>query len=202
MSISPSIDYRTLFELYDPLANRPLRLRQKEYDWISAEQAGALFAGRLSKLEHPLRLYAYMGGQATDFLWSATALICISRRVVTLWKEHGFTGWGVYPVAVYDRKGESLSDYFGFAVTGPRIKRDRSRSEIVIKPPPVPGGKSHQVYKGLYFNEKEWDGSDFFLVGGAIVVTQSVRDACKRAKISGSLGIAVIPGISSTVSHK
>jgi hypothetical protein len=186
MSNLPPIDFRTLFELYDPIAKRPLRLTIKdEYDWISREQASALFTGRLSKLERPLRLDAYMGGQATDFLWCAlTSLVCISHRVVTLWKEHQFTGWSVYPVEVYGRKGERLPDYFGFAVTGPRLKRDRSRSEIVTKPSPVPGGKSWQVYKGLYFDEKEWDGSDFFLVEGSIVVTQAVRDVCTRAKIS------------------
>lgn len=186
MSNSPSIDFRTLFELDDPLANRPLRLTIKdEYDWLTVEQARALFAGRLSKLERPLRLDAYAGGQATDFLWSAfPPLVCISRRVVTLWEERGFTGWSVYPVEVYDRKGEQLPDYSGFAVTRPRLKRDRSRSEIITKPPPAPGGKSYQVYKGLYFDEQEWDGSNIFLVGGSIVVTQSVRDTCKKAKIS------------------
>lgn len=186
MFFSSLIDFANFFKLHDPLANRPLRLEIGEGKYCpTSEQRTALFRGKLRETEQPLRLYAYMGGQATDFLWTGLPpLVCVSERVVRLWREHKFTGWSVYPVEVYDRKGELLPDYLGFAVTGPSIKRDRSRSEIITKPPPTPTGKSYQVYKGLYFDEKEWDGSDFFLVGGAIVVTQPVRDACRRAKIS------------------
>lgn len=185
MSTFPSLDYSELFRLYDPLANRPLRLTTEEdSDWLSLEQAAALLKGEL-KLQHPLKLKGYMGGQPTDFLWSSLAsLVIISQRVIELLKSHAFTGWSAYPVEVYDRKGEPLLDYSGLAITGRAGKQDRSRSTIITKPAPVPGGKPYQVYKGFYFDERQWDGSDIFLVDSFKVVTQRVQRAFERAKVS------------------
>lgn len=184
MSTLPRLDYNDLFKLSDPLATRPLRLTPEGCsDWLSGEQAIALFKGELC-LEQPLKLRAYMGGQATDFLWCGlSAIRVVSERLVTLLQEHAFTGWATYPVEVYGRKGEALPGYYGFSVTGRGGERDRSRSQIITKPPPAPGGQSYQVYKGLYFDESGWDGSDIFLVWGGIVVTRPVREAFKRAKI-------------------
>jgi hypothetical protein len=58
-----------------------------------------------------------------------------------------------------------------------------SRSVPVTKPPPAPGGQPYQVYNGFYFDEREWDGSDIFLVHGFKVVTLPVRRALSRAGI-------------------
>lgn len=85
-----------------------------------------------------------------------------------------------------------LPEYFGFAVTGRGGESKRDRSEVVTKPPPVPGGKPYQVYKGLYFDESQWDGSDIFLVDAKIVVTKAVRDAFKQSKISNVLFTCLI----------
>lgn len=102
-----------------------------------------------------------------------------------LLRENKFTGWSTYPVEVYGRKGEYLPDYYGFAITSDAGKIDKSRSPIITKPPYVPGGKPPRVYKGVFFDERKWDGSDFFrLFASFIIVTRSVRDAFKRAKIS------------------
>jgi len=153
---------------------------------MTSEQAWKLFRGKF-KPEHPLRLSAYQGGQATDFLWTAfPPLVCISSRVVELLTEHRITGWATYPVEVYGREGEPLPGYHGFSVTGPECKRDRSRSQIIEKPPPSPRGQSYQVYKGLYFDESQWDGSDIFLVRpfGGIVVTEKVYKLFKRNRVS------------------
>lgn len=184
MSSSRELDFGEFFELYDPLANRPLRLTPDESsEWLK-QYASALFGGQIS-LDRPVRLKAYAGGQATDFLWADyIPLVCISCRTVELLEEHHFTGWATYPVVVYGRKGEPIEGYYGFAITGRAGDYDRSRSQIVTKPPPVPGGQARKVYKGLYFDESQWDGSDIFLVGGKNVVTRAVREAFKRAKIT------------------
>jgi len=185
MSTSTSLNYAELFELCDPLASRPLRLGTKGYsDWLAKEQASALFRGEL-KLQYPLQLGAYMGGQATDFLWSSlTPLLVVSQKVVGLLEECRLTGWATYPVEVYDRKGDRLEGYSGFAITGRAGKRNRSRSRIITKPAPAPGGRSREVYKGLYFDEGQWDGSDIFLVGGIKVVTRPLQQALKQAKVT------------------
>lgn len=183
MSTSAPPEPKIFHELHDPLASRPLRLSDKGYsDWLTKKQAIELFRGRL-KLDTPLRLGAYRGGQATDFLWSGLIpLVCISARVVELFRVNNITGWTTYPVEVFGRKGEPLPGYHGFAVTGSECRRDRSRSQILTKQA-VPGGEPFQVYKGLYFDESDWDGSDIFIVFNFIIVTEKVRRILKREKI-------------------
>ena len=185
MSTSAALDFSRFYELYDPIASRPLRLSPEGYsDWLSKDQAIDLFRGRLN-LDTPLRLGAYMGGQATDFLWSGLIpLVCISEQVSELLQLNGITGWSTYPVEVYGRKGEQLHSYHGFAVTGSECRRDRSRSEILTRQA-VQGGKPFEVYKGLYFFEEGWDGSDIFRVSssGGTVVTEEVYKLLKEAKV-------------------
>jgi hypothetical protein len=185
MSTLAILDYSKLYRLDDPLASRPLRLSDEGYsEWLTKGQAIELFRGRL-KLDTPLRLGAYRGGQAADFLWSGLIpLICISERVARLLRVNSITGWTTYPVEVYGRKGELLPGYHGFAVTGGECKRDRSRSEILTRQA-VPEGEPFQVYRGLYFDEADWDGSDIFLIRNhGIAVTQKVSNLLKKSRVT------------------
>lgn len=180
-------EYAELYRLSDPLGSRPLRLSDENFsDWLTSEQAWALFRGQL-RLTKPLRLGAYMGGHPSDFLWAGLShVVCVSHRVVESLIEDAVTGWSIYNVEVFGRKGEPLPGHHGFSVIGPECPLDRSRSQIVTKPPPAPGGKSYQVYRGLYLDESQWDGSDFFVVRpfGGIVVTEKVYRLFKRAKVT------------------
>ncbi len=108
----------------------------------------------------------------------------ISTRLMDLLMQHQVIGWSTYPVELFDRKGEPLTGYHGLAITGAVCKRDRSRSQIVENPPVVPTGKPYLVYKGLYFVESQWDGSDMFWVSpGGRVVTEKVYRLFKKHKI-------------------
>jgi hypothetical protein len=186
MSTSAALDFSRFYELYDPVASRPLRLSPEGYsDWLTTDQAIELFRGRL-RLDTPSRLGAYMGDQAMDFLWSGLIpLVCMLDRVVDILRTNNITGWSTYPVEVYGRKGELLFGYYGFAVTGSECRRDRSRSQVITKQA-VPGGKPFEVYKGLYFYEEGWDGSDIFIVRkyGGTVVTDKVYKILRRAKVT------------------
>lgn len=186
MSTSGRLDYNKMYRLNDPIASKPLRLSYEGYsDWLTKEQAIELFRGRLA-LDAALKLGAYMGGKATDFLWSGLVpLVCISNRVFELLRMNNITGWTTYPVEVYGRRGEPLPGYHGFAVTGSECRRDRSRSQVITKQA-VPGGKPFEVYKGLYFKEEDWDGSDIFRVSsyGGTIVTEKVYKILKRAKVT------------------
>ncbi|MDD5760082.1 MAG: hypothetical protein PHI06_13485 [Desulfobulbaceae bacterium] len=186
MSTSGRLDYNKMYRLNDPIASKPLRLSYEGYsDWLTKEQAIELFRGRLA-LNAPLKLGAYMGGKATDFLWSGLVpLVCISNRVFELLRMNNITGWTTYPVEVYGRRGEPLPGYHGFAVTGSECRRDRSRSQVITKQA-VPGGKPFEMYKGLYFKEEDWDGSDIFRVSsyGGTIVTEKVYKILKRAKVT------------------
>lgn len=186
MSTLEPLDFSRFYELDDPLTNRPLRITVRGYsDWVNSDFAWKLFRGQDSP-QQPIKLGGYMGGQITDFLWSDLVhMVCISERVVEILGEKEVTGWSIYPVEVYGRKGEPLPGYHGFAVTGSECRRDRNRSQIFTRQA-VPGGEPFDVYKGLYFQEEDWDRSDIFWVKsyGGIVVTEKVYQLLKRAKFT------------------
>ncbi len=132
------------------------------------------------------RVQSLYGGTVTDILWSGSVLrLCISQRVIELLEENHFTGWSTYPVEVYGRKGEPLPGYHGFAIKSYAGMQDISRSQIVTKPPFHPLGTPWTAYRGFFFDESKWDGSDIFRVSGLfIVVTQRVKEAFKKARIT------------------
>jgi hypothetical protein len=184
MSTLASINSSSFFSLDDPLSTRPLRITVSGYsDWVNSDLAWKLLRGQVS-VDEPIKLVGYRGGQITDFLWSDLIyMVCISARIVEILRINKITGWATYPVEVFDRKGAFLPDYHGFAVTGGECRRDRSRSQVFTRQA-VPQGKPFEVYKGLYFHEEDWDGSDLFWVRscGGIVITEKVQKILKRAK--------------------
>jgi len=183
---SSPLDFSKFYELSDPFATRPLRLTDAGYsECITLDQIKLLSTGQL-RLDAPLKLGTFQGGQATDILWSGLVrIICISTRVRDMMVEKDVTGWDTYPVKVHDRQGIPLPAYHGLAVIGGNCRLDISRSQIVTKPRLVPQGREHEVYKGLYFYESDWDGSDMFWLGNArIVVTEKVHRLLKKSRIS------------------
>lgn len=183
---TPPLDFWRFYTLEDPLAAQPLRVNH-EGDHLTIEQAIQLFRGKW-KPDSPIKLSAYQGGQATDFLWSCLPpLVCISQRVVDVLQTNNITGWSTYTVEVYGRKGELLPGYHGFAVTGGDCRRDRSRSLILTRRAAL-GGELYHVYSKLFFLEEDWDGSDIFWVKsfGGIVVTDKVRKTFRRAKVKNA----------------
>ena len=57
------------------------------------------------------------------------AMVCVRSEWLiridrALLEENGITGWSTYPIEVYDRKGNSLPDYHGFAITGGTCDQD------------------------------------------------------------------------------
>ena len=185
MSISPSLDLMEFYTLDDPLATRPLRL-SPSVNWLNSEAAFLLARGQWQPPESIL-LHAQSGKQAVDVLWTTfPPIFCVSSRLVNLLMENSISGWSVYPVEVLGRKNESLPGYHGFSVIGPECQRDRSRSHVITKLNAA--GRPTQVYKGLYFNEDQWDGSDFFVVRpfGGIVVTERVHRLFRDAKVTNA----------------
>jgi hypothetical protein len=175
-----------MYYLDDPLATRPLRLGEFS-PWVNLELADKLFFGEEIP-KNPVLMTATMGGQVTDFLWTTfMPLLCVSNRVVTLLQEHHVTGWATYSVEVHDRKKNFLPGYHGFAVTGAMCNRDRSRCRVITKPAPTPTGRPYEMYKGLYFDETQWDGSDIFLVYYyCIITTEKVQRIFKKHKITNA----------------
>ncbi|MBI2854648.1 MAG: hypothetical protein HYX87_07000 [Chloroflexi bacterium] len=182
MSTSKLRSSQDFFVLRDPLAAQPLRLGPDE-QWWDEKFVHRLSLGKELPSE-PIVLRVRMGGVLREFLWSTyVGYICVSQRVVDLLKQHDFTGWATYPVKIYGREGQAIEGYHGFAITGPQLEWDRSLSQIVTKR--VPWGKgSDDCYVGLLFHLAEWDGSDFFWVGGSKVVTGRVARSFKKDKVT------------------
>jgi hypothetical protein len=179
-----AFNYREFFELRDSFSTQALRLeRRDDSKWLDMETAIKLANGELKETQEVLRLQPFSGSRPMPFLWSGfTPLCCISKRVVSLLQDNQITGWSTYPVEVFDRDGDLLPDYVGFAVTGRAGDFQRDLSPIITVT--HPWGSSVKMYKGLYFNPLEWDGTDIFLVGGSTIITRKVQKLFKKEKVS------------------
>lgn len=186
MSLTKKLDYRALFALSDPMALEPYRLRSR---LPSDSSTGGLNLDRLSQgamqARDPIQFDVAQGSETCDVLWTQLVIpLCISARVVRLLQQNDVSGWSTYPVEVLDNNGRLLADYHGFSVTGAICSADYSRSTVVTKPPPAPRGRSYDVYRGLYFDADDWDGSDMFWVGRVRVVVEKVKKIFEQNKVS------------------
>ena len=192
MSTLRTLDYKSLFVLSDPMQAEPFRLRSRR---LSDVKAGGIDFVALSRGESqtkgPIQFDVAQGTIATDILWmQLVAPVCVAKRVIRILSENEVSGWSTYPVEVFDQEGELLADYHGLVVTGGVCDADYNRSAVITKPPPAPRGKSYDVYKGLFFDEDQWDGSDMFWVGGVRVVVEKVKTAFEK---SGVENVAFTP---------
>ena len=173
------VDYSEFYYLEDPFFDYAYRIGSRDHD---AQQALELFWGIFNPTK-PVIYKAYQGGKAADFLWGWFG-VCVSTKIIDLLTTNKLEGWTTYPVEVYDRAERLLPGYHGFAVTSYAGERQIERSPIVESRPLFPGGKTGLIYKGIFFDEALWNGSDVFRVGnGIIVVTQKVRDILTINKI-------------------
>jgi hypothetical protein len=188
--LANTVDYTKLFWLHDPFTRGIIRL-EVQNEWVDIPKAWAIFRGEYIPYE-PIIFRQFMGKRIADFLWSGLiAPFCVSKKVIDVLSSHNFVGWSTYTAEVYDKKGNQLLGYSGFVIKSHTGSQDLTRSQRITKPPIVPKGKSFDVYKGMYFDESKWDGSDIFLVdNGFIGVTKEVRDALIAEKINN---IGLVP---------
>jgi hypothetical protein len=144
----------------------------------------ALTRGEIVPSE-PIRFHHDEGRRLYDLVGTTWALLkLVSDRVKSVLAENRFTGWTTYPVEIYDRRGEPVGGYNGFAVTGRCGPIDESLSSVLTLPPAVPAGEALPHRIGLRFQPEAWDGSDVFSPDGTAwaFVTEPVRDALVQAK--------------------
>ena len=180
-----SLDKCVFFEMADPLAVEPFRLRSRLPEMARPEGVDILSLSQgKAHIRSPIQFDATQGTEATDVLWTQLVTpLLISRNVIRLLRENSVSGWSVYPVEVYDTEGKLYPQYHGLAVTGAAFEADYSHSNVVTKPSPTRRGRSYDVYRGLYFEEDQWDGSEMFWVGGIRVVEARVKRLFEYAKI-------------------
>ena len=121
-----------------------------------------------------------------DFIWTSFVVpIVVSAKVLATLHALSATGWASYKVDVRGADDEHVPGYAGLSVRGRcgPIRHDRG----VPVQKEYPGG-IYTVYLGYLFDEHSWDGSDLFVSedgSGTVFVSQRVRDAFVKAKVTG-----------------
>jgi hypothetical protein len=143
-----------------------------------------LIKGHYEEIEFPVVFKQDSGKNLTDILDTGhVSLFLISDRMKVILEENHLTGWKVFPIQLYDKKGNEIHGYHGFSFTGQCAPIDFEKSEIIEKIF-IPHGPLYPYYKGVVVDD--WDGSDFFTPKGTYetLVTKNAADILKKAKIT------------------
>ena len=162
--------------------------RTREWEW--AEPGGLregqmLLTGDYRGAEFPLEFRHYSGKRYDDVLGIGyPSLYLVSDRFREVLEKNNFTGWKCFPVRLFTKKGEEVTGYQGFSVTGRAGSVDWGKSEIVYTD--TPNGIQEANYKGVHVDLEQWDGCDIFIPDKwfGIVMTRKVREALLAAKIT------------------
>jgi hypothetical protein len=132
----------------------------------------------------PLEMRHNVGGPLRDVVITGWAVPdVVSQTFVDALSSAGCSGWSLFPVTVYDKRGAPASGFHGFQVLGECGPLDWRRSQPV--PVELPGGVFPRL-KGMYFTEGTWDGSDVFgpTDKGFVFMTEKAVLALKRSRVS------------------
>jgi hypothetical protein len=175
--------FARLYALEEPGASRAFRASLE----LTHEDALALLKGEATRTASISGRWAMGASQPGDIVWTTLALpVLLGERVVAVLRKRGFTGWDVVPVDLRGKNGEPLPTYYYLCIRGHCGPIDKSRSTKVDKI--YPGGV-FPIWKGLYFDETTWDGSDFFVAAGAgfKFIAEEVKLAFQNAKVKNAL---------------
>lgn len=146
--------FEHLWRIGDPVRSKYVRLRLES-------AVGDLDPLSLLRGESPpppdLAVRVAHGHQTDPFLWTTSGnLVVLRSSVVRTLVDQGVTGWGRYQLG--DPTGQ-LGEVWGLTVLGRCGALDDRRVEWVERT--LPGG-TYAYAKGVYFDERSWDGSDIF----------------------------------------
>mgnify|MGYP001771065614 FL=1 len=132
-----------------------------------------------------------------DFVWTWHSECLVTDRVLTLFREAGFTGFKTKPVAVEKvkrvRKGQpvTIPTLWELVVAGKGGHAHPDSGIRVIYTCEACGMIRYSSYRnGIIVDEREWDGSDFFTVNGYpkhILVTERVKDLIVANELTNCL---------------
>lgn len=129
-----------------------------------------------------------------DFVWTWKSECLVQDRVLTVFREHGITGFEVRPASAHFRvRTEAdpprlwelvVTGWGGVAPEASGVRLLESKSCSVC---------GHLVYSGFddpsrLIDESQWDGSDIFIVWPLprfIFVTERVADVIRSYKLTG-----------------
>jgi hypothetical protein len=166
--------YDRLWHMREVLMQDTLNFRSR----LDRQALGEVVRGEMTPTAPVLFSYN-LGSVARDLLLaSASGRYLFRRRIFDLFRKEWFTGWRSYPVALIGKDGERIYGYDGLQITGRAAERDPSRGV------PIPDVRGRLVQtRGLFFQNDEWDGSDLFLSGSRVCVTERVRAAMESIRV-------------------
>ena len=143
-----------------------------------------LIKGDYKSIDFPVIFKQKQGKNWTDILDTGWVnFFLISERMKVILESNKLTGWQIFPVEIYDKKGNEIFGYHGFSVIGRCSPIDYKKSEIIIKKR-FSTGPECKFYKGIFIDE--WNGMDFFTPEDnyQIIVTRKAAEILKENKIS------------------
>lgn len=172
-----SVAYATTIAASPDIFEKAISERRNDFDRHCYR---FLLVGQYEYYQFPIVFRQYDGKRLRDFLdtgWPPVYLV--SDRVVSLLKENGISGWHNYPIQLFDKKGNVIEGYSGFSVLGKGGVYSKGWERGYNKETK----ESFIVSRGLY-DLNQWDGSDFFMVRGEIVITERVMKLMKANKVT------------------
>lgn len=143
-----------------------------------------LIKGDYDKIDFPVAFKQEYGTKLCDILDTGSAgFFLISERMKEILENNQLTGWKTFPIQLYDKKGNKITNYHGFSVVGRSGPTNYKNSEI-IELQMVTNGPLCKYYKGVSFDS--WDGSDFFTPEGSYqtFITKKAADILKNNKVT------------------
>ncbi len=143
-----------------------------------------LVKGKYQGIEFPVIFRQTYGKKFTDILGTGwPCLYLISEKLKGLLEENRLTGWTIFPIKLYDKKGKEIHGYHGFSIVGRCVSISYEKSEIIEKRL-VPTGPICRFYKGVTI--ENWDGTDFFTPEKTyeIFISKKAAEVLEKNKIT------------------
>jgi hypothetical protein len=164
--------------------------QHKEY--VLIQNSPAAFSIGLLKgtceLDVSLQFRRDKGSMWNDVLFSTGYSILISEALAGKFRSENINGWDIAPVEVFDKTGEPVEGYHRLVVTGRCGELDEDRCKEIALPPFKPGLPERVEWRGIYFIDDYWDGSDVFgsPESARICVTEKAKkciESCKTQNV-------------------
>ena len=130
------------------------------------------------------------GKRFTDFV-DLSGAIAFTQEVLDFLKARQISGFAVFPISVVAGKWKG-EDLFGLRVTGQVVEHDTSRGVEWSNRVRDDGTRGILSLSGIYFDPGNWNGSDFFRVGGLSARVMSPR-LCDELRASKFHGFSIVP---------
>jgi hypothetical protein len=144
--------------------------------------------GDYEGIDFPVVFRHVYGRTLKDILGTGSiSFYLISDRMKIVLEQNNLSGWKTFPIKLFGKKGEEISGYNGFSITGRGGSVDYTSGKMFEKSVnPEFGFKRIKYYKGITVDLSKWDGSDFFKPDNSngVIVTEKAANAMKESLLT------------------